>query len=44
MRIWYLVHDFDRGRDFYKRVLDFDETLVGWDSRWARAAARLTRL
>jgi catechol 2,3-dioxygenase-like lactoylglutathione lyase family enzyme len=36
MRVWYLVRDFDRGRDFYKRVLGFEETFVDWDSRWAQ--------
>ena len=35
-RVWYLVRDFDRGRDFYKRVLGFDETFVDWDDRWAK--------
>jgi catechol 2,3-dioxygenase-like lactoylglutathione lyase family enzyme len=35
-RVWYLVRDFDRGRDFYKRVLGFEETFVDWDDRWAK--------
>ena len=35
MRVWYLVRDFDLGRDFYKRVLSFDETFVDFDDRWA---------
>jgi catechol 2,3-dioxygenase-like lactoylglutathione lyase family enzyme len=35
-RVWYLVRDFDRGRDFYKRVLGFDETFVDWDDKWSR--------
>ena len=35
-RVWYLVRDFDRGRDFYKRVLGFDETYVDWDDRWSK--------
>jgi predicted enzyme related to lactoylglutathione lyase len=35
-RVWYLVRDFDRGRDFYKRLLGFDETYVDWDDRWSR--------
>ena len=35
-RVWYLVSDFDRGRDFYKRLLGFDETFVDWDDKWAR--------
>jgi catechol 2,3-dioxygenase-like lactoylglutathione lyase family enzyme len=35
-RVWYLVRDFDRGRDFYKRVLGFDETFVDWDDKWSK--------
>lgn len=35
-RVWYLVRDFDRGRDFYKRLLGFDETFVDWDDKWAK--------
>jgi catechol 2,3-dioxygenase-like lactoylglutathione lyase family enzyme len=35
-RVWYLVRDFDRGREFYKQVLGFDETFVDWDDRWAK--------
>jgi len=35
-RVWYLVRDFDRGRDFYKRVLGFDETYVDWNDKWSR--------
>jgi catechol 2,3-dioxygenase-like lactoylglutathione lyase family enzyme len=35
-RVWYLVRDFDRGRDFYKRLLGFEETFVDWDDRWAK--------
>jgi catechol 2,3-dioxygenase-like lactoylglutathione lyase family enzyme len=35
-RVWYLVRDFDRGRDFYKRVLGFDETIVDWDDKWSQ--------
>jgi catechol 2,3-dioxygenase-like lactoylglutathione lyase family enzyme len=35
-RVWYLVRDFDRGRDFYKRMLGFEETFVDWDDRWAK--------
>jgi catechol 2,3-dioxygenase-like lactoylglutathione lyase family enzyme len=35
-RVWYLVRDFDRGRDFYKRVLGFEETFVDWDDRWSK--------
>jgi catechol 2,3-dioxygenase-like lactoylglutathione lyase family enzyme len=35
-RVWYLVRDFDRGRDFYKRVLGFDETFVDFDDKWSK--------
>jgi len=35
-RVWYLVRDFDRGRDFYKRVLGFEETFVDFDGKWAK--------
>ena len=35
-RVWYLVRDFDRGRDFYKRLLGFEETFVDWDDRWSK--------
>src|SRR6266567_3141272 len=35
-RVWYRVRDFDQGRDFYKRVLGFDETFVDWGDRWAQ--------
>ena len=35
-RVWYLVRDFDRGLDFYKRVLGFEQTYVDWDERWAK--------
>ena len=31
-----MVRDFDRGRDFYKRVLGFDETYVDWDDKWSK--------
>jgi len=34
-RVIYQVTDFDRGRDFYKRVLGFEETFVDFDDRWA---------
>ena len=34
-RVWYLVRDFDRGRDFYKRVLGFAETYFYWDDKWS---------
>ena len=35
-RVWYLVRDFERGLDFYKRVLGFEQTYVDWDERWAK--------
>ena len=35
-RVWYLVRDFDLGRDFYKRLLGFDETFVDWDDKWSK--------
>jgi catechol 2,3-dioxygenase-like lactoylglutathione lyase family enzyme len=35
-RVWYLVRDFDRGRDFYKRLLGFEETYVDFDDKWAK--------
>jgi catechol 2,3-dioxygenase-like lactoylglutathione lyase family enzyme len=35
-RVWYLVRDFDRGRDFYKRMLGFAETFVDFDDKWAK--------
>ena len=35
-RVWYFIPEFDRGRDFYKRLLGFDETYVDWDDKWAK--------
>jgi catechol 2,3-dioxygenase-like lactoylglutathione lyase family enzyme len=35
-RVWYRVRDFDAGRDFYKRVLGFEETFVDWSDRWSQ--------
>ena len=35
-RVWYMVRDFDQGRDFYKRVLGFEETFVDWDDKWSK--------
>ena len=35
-RVWYFVRELDRGRDFYKRLLGFEETFVDWDDRWAK--------
>ena len=34
-RVIYQVTDFERGRDFYKRVLGFEETFVDFDEQWA---------
>jgi catechol 2,3-dioxygenase-like lactoylglutathione lyase family enzyme len=34
-RVIYRVTDFERGRDFYKRVLGFEETFVDFDEGWA---------
>jgi catechol 2,3-dioxygenase-like lactoylglutathione lyase family enzyme len=35
-RVWYRVRDFDAGRDFYKRVLGFEETFVDWEDKWSQ--------
>src|SRR6201990_2592600 len=35
-RVWYFVREFDRGRDFYKRLLGFDELFVAFDDRWSK--------
>jgi catechol 2,3-dioxygenase-like lactoylglutathione lyase family enzyme len=35
-RVWYFVPEFDKGRDFYKRLLGFEETFVDWDDRWSK--------
>ena len=35
-RVWYFVREFDLGRDFYKRVLGFEETYVDFDDKWAK--------
>jgi catechol 2,3-dioxygenase-like lactoylglutathione lyase family enzyme len=35
-RVWYLVRDFDLGRDFYKRQLGFEETFVDWGDKWSK--------
>jgi predicted enzyme related to lactoylglutathione lyase len=34
-RVIYQVTDFERGRDFFTRVLGFDETFVDFDERWS---------
>jgi predicted enzyme related to lactoylglutathione lyase len=36
VRVWYFVRDFERGRDFYARVLRFEETYLDNDDRWAK--------
>jgi catechol 2,3-dioxygenase-like lactoylglutathione lyase family enzyme len=36
LRVWYGVRDLDRGREFYREVLGFEELYVDWDARWAR--------
>ena len=35
-RVWYFVREFDKGRDFYKRLLGFEETFVDFDDRWSK--------
>ena len=35
-RVWYFVREFDQGRDFYKRLLGFDETFVDWEDKWSK--------
>jgi catechol 2,3-dioxygenase-like lactoylglutathione lyase family enzyme len=35
-RVWYFVPDLDKGRDFYKRLLGFEETFVDWDDKWSK--------
>ena len=35
-RVWYLVRDFDGARDFYTRVLGFEETFVDDEDKWAK--------
>jgi catechol 2,3-dioxygenase-like lactoylglutathione lyase family enzyme len=36
LRVWYGVGDLDRGREFYRELLGFEEKYVDWDARWAR--------
>jgi catechol 2,3-dioxygenase-like lactoylglutathione lyase family enzyme len=36
MRVWYQVRDFEAGRDFYRRVLGFEETYVDFEDKWAQ--------
>jgi catechol 2,3-dioxygenase-like lactoylglutathione lyase family enzyme len=35
-RVWYFVRDFDRGREFYKRTLGFDETYVDFEDKFSK--------
>ena len=35
-RVWYLVRDFDRGRDFYTGGGGFDSRFVDWDQMCSR--------
>ena len=34
-RVIYQVTDFERSRDFYKRMLGFEETFVDFDESWS---------
>ena len=43
-RVWYFVRDFDLGRDFYKRVLGFEETYVDFDDKWAKLERGVMRI
>jgi catechol 2,3-dioxygenase-like lactoylglutathione lyase family enzyme len=43
-RVWYFVREFERGRDFYKRVLGFDETYVDWDDKWSKLECGAMRI
>lgn len=43
-RVWYFVRDFDLGRDFYKRLLGFEETYVDFDDRWAKLERGVMRI
>lgn len=43
-RVWYFVRDFDLGRDFYKRVLGFQETYVDFDDKWAKLERGVMRI
>ena len=36
VQVWYHVRDFDAGRAFYTGKLDFVETYLDEDGRWAR--------
>jgi catechol 2,3-dioxygenase-like lactoylglutathione lyase family enzyme len=36
LRVWYGVRDLDRGREFYRELLGFEEQYVDSDARWAR--------
>ena len=43
-RVWYFVRDFDLGRDFYKRLLGFEETYVDFDDKWAKLERGVMRI
>ena len=43
-RVWYFVRNFDLGRDFYKRVLGFEETYVDFDDKWAKLERGVMRI
>ena len=43
-RVWYFVRDFELGRDFYKRVLGFEETFVDFDDKWAKLERGVMRI
>jgi len=43
-RVWYFVRDFDLGRDFYKRVLGFEETSVDFDEKTAELERGVMRI
>jgi catechol 2,3-dioxygenase-like lactoylglutathione lyase family enzyme len=36
VQVWYQVRDLDAGRDFYTGKLDFVETYLDEEARWAR--------
>jgi catechol 2,3-dioxygenase-like lactoylglutathione lyase family enzyme len=43
-RVWYFVRDFELGREFYKRVLGFEETFVDFDDKWAKLEHGVMRI
>jgi catechol 2,3-dioxygenase-like lactoylglutathione lyase family enzyme len=36
VRVWYRVRDLQKGRDFYTRVLGFEEVYFDTEGNWAR--------